>query len=79
MSVARIHACMYAYMHICTYAYAYTYAPQVDAERDLPSGELVIGLNPPFGHQNRIAIDFVEHALCARPAVLSPRGCNPVH
>ena len=41
------------------------YAPQVDAERDLPPGELVIGLNPPFGHQNRIAIDFVEHALCA--------------
>ena len=43
---------------------------QVDAERDLPPGELVIGLNPPFGHQNRTAIDFVEHALCARPRLL---------
>ena len=43
---------------------------QVDAERDLPPGELVIGLNPPFGHQNRIAIDFVEHALCARPRLI---------
>eukprot|EP00964_Phaeocystis_antarctica_P068149 scaffold41290_cov71-Phaeocystis_antarctica.AAC.1 len=47
------------------HAHAYILPLQVDAERDLPSGELVIGLNPPFGHQNRIAIDFVEHALCA--------------
>ena len=31
----------------------------------LPPGELVIGLNPPFGHQNREAIEFVEHALYA--------------
>ena len=52
-------------MHICNAYMQCIYAPQVDAERDLPPGELVIGLNPPFGHQNRIAIDFVEHALCA--------------
>ena len=44
---------------------------QVDAERDLPPGELVIGLNPPFGHMNRIAIEFVEHALCARPRLIA--------
>ena len=36
----------------------------------LPQGELVIGLNPPFGHQNREAIEFVEHALCAKPRML---------
>ena len=44
---------------------------QVDAERDLPPGELVIGLNPPFGHMNRTAIEFVEHALCARPRLIA--------
>jgi hypothetical protein len=42
----------------------------VDAEHDLPAGELVIGINPPFGHQNKIAIDFVSHALCAKPRLL---------
>lgn len=41
----------------------------VDAS-ELPSGELVIGLNPPFGHQNKTAIEFVAHALCARPRLL---------
>jgi len=37
----------------------------------LPPGELVIGLNPPFGHQNREAIEFVEHALCAKPRMIA--------
>jgi len=41
----------------------------VDAS-ELPSGELVIGLNPPFGHQNKTAIEFVAHAVCARPRLL---------
>ena len=41
----------------------------VDAT-SLPPGELVIGLNPPFGHQNREAHEFVQHALCARPRML---------
>ena len=56
---------MYAYMHLHNTCICIHASMQVDAERDLPAGELVIGLNPPFGHQNRIAIDFVEHALCA--------------
>jgi len=41
----------------------------VDAH-SLPPGELVIGLNPPFGHNGREAQQFVEHALCARPRML---------
>ena len=36
----------------------------------LPQGELVIGLNPPFGHENKEAIKFVQHSLCARPRLL---------
>jgi len=42
----------------------------VDAVTDLPAGELVIGVNPPFGFQNKQAIEFVEHALCAQPRLL---------
>ena len=41
----------------------------VDAT-SLPPGELVIGLNPPFGHNNREAIEFVQHSLCAQPRLL---------
>ena len=41
----------------------------VDAT-ELPAGELIIGLNPPFGHQNHEAIKFVEHAICARPRLI---------
>jgi len=44
------------------------FAVQVD--QDLPSSELVIGLTPPSGHQNKQAIEFIEHALCARPRML---------
>ena len=40
------------------------------AQADLPAGELVIGVNPPFGFQNKTAIEFVEHALCAQPRLL---------
>ena len=36
----------------------------------LPQGELIIGLNPPFGHENKEAIKFVQHSLCARPRLL---------
>jgi len=43
---------------------------QVDAT-ELPPGELVIGINPPFGFQNKAAIEFVEHALCSRPRLLA--------
>ena len=41
----------------------------VDASH-LPPGELIIGLNPPFGSANRDAIAFVQHALCASPRLL---------
>ena len=37
---------------------------------ELPPGELVIGLNPPFGHNNTEAIKFVTHALHCRPRLL---------
>lgn len=30
----------------------------------------MIGLNPPFGYQNKTAIEFVQHALCAQPRLL---------
>ena len=36
----------------------------------LPAGELIIGLNPPFGHLNKEAIEFVKHAVCARPRLI---------
>ena len=39
----------------------------MDVQRDLPAGELIIGINPPFGYLNKTAIEFVEHACCARP------------
>jgi len=42
----------------------------VDVQKDLPPGELIVGLNPPFGFLNRMAIDFVNHACCARPRLL---------
>ena len=41
----------------------------VDAT-ELPPGELVIGLNPPFGHKNSEAIRFVTHAVCCQPRLL---------
>ena len=34
--------------------------------RCVEAGELVIGVNPPFGHLNQTAIEFVQHALCAQ-------------
>jgi hypothetical protein len=42
----------------------------VDA-MSLPAGELIIGLNPPFGHKNKEAIEFVAHAAeCFAPRLL---------
>ena len=41
----------------------------VDAT-SLPLGELIVGLNPPFGYLNREAIEFVEHAVCAQPRII---------
>jgi hypothetical protein len=55
---------------------------------EMPPGELVVGLNPPFGHLNKTAIDFVKHALCMRPRLLvlvmpatnyRPEGYELVH
>ena len=55
---------------------------------EMPPGELVVGLNPPFGHLNKTAIDFVKHALCMRPRLLvlvmpatnyQPEGYELVH
>jgi len=55
---------------------------------ELPAGELVIGLNPPFGHNNKTAIDFVRHSLCMKPRMLvlimpatnyQPEGYELVH
>ena len=43
----------------------------------LPPGELVIGVNPPFGHENRKAIEFVEHARCAQPRRASSPFFSP--
>jgi len=55
---------------------------------ELPPGELIIGLNPPFGHNNKTAIEFVKHAVCMRPRLLvlimpatnyMPEGYELVH
>ena len=42
----------------------------VDVAEHLPAGELVIGLNPPFGFRNGQALEFVEHSLCASPRMI---------